>query len=143
MKVIDASVAVKLLILEERSDEASRLWQTWADEAGELVVAPPLLTAEAISALRRRVYRKLIGPEDGNEALGILWELRIDIIEPPGLYERAWRLAHDFDRPNIYDCCYLALAELANAQLWTADERLANAVGDRFPLIRLLGRSDA
>ncbi len=33
---------------------------------------------------------------------------------------------------------YVALAELSDCPLWTADGRLANLLGDRFPLLRLV-----
>jgi predicted nucleic acid-binding protein len=58
--------------------------------------------------------------------------------EPEQLYERAWALAVRFNRPMIYDCCYLALAEISGCVCWTADQRLANALGSGFPLLRTI-----
>ena len=50
-----------------------------------------------------------------------------------------WRLeiAVDFDR-TFYDSTYVALAVATGTELITADERLVNALGSRFP-VRWLG----
>ena len=53
------------------------------------------------------------------------------------LLRDALTIALAFDR-SVYDAVYVALAMVSNAPLLTADERLANALGVRFP-IRWLG----
>jgi predicted nucleic acid-binding protein len=40
--------------------------------------------------------------------------------------------------PAIYDAHYLALAHRLNAEFWTADRRLFQAVQGRIPKIHLL-----
>jgi predicted nucleic acid-binding protein len=47
------------------------------------------------------------------------------------------RIALDFDR-TVYDSAYIALAVATGSELITADERLVNALGSRFP-VRWLG----
>jgi len=40
------------------------------------------------------------------------------------LLEGAWEIGQLLELPVLYDCFYLALAQLLNAPLWTADEKL-------------------
>jgi predicted nucleic acid-binding protein len=49
------------------------------------------------------------------------------------LLENAFQIATAYGR-TVYDCLYVALAVQTNAQLITADERLANALAARFPV---------
>ena len=63
---------------------------------------------------------------------------RIEAALPAGLYKRALQLAHRYGRPTIYDTLYVALAELAGCDFWTADKRLVNALGDRLTFVRPL-----
>ncbi|MDQ6693713.1 MAG: type II toxin-antitoxin system VapC family toxin, partial [Chloroflexota bacterium] len=48
-------------------------------------------------------------------------------------------LAKQFDRPRAYDTAYLAVAQMYGCELWTADEKLYNAVGGQLPWVRWLG----
>ena len=50
---------------------------------------------------------------------------------------QAFKIACDFDR-TIYDSTYVAMAAATGRYLITADERLVNALGSRFP-VRWLG----
>ncbi len=52
----------------------------------------------------------------------------IELRHPPALEARAWELAQQYNRPTAYDASYLALAESAGCELWTADGRLVKAV---------------
>ena len=54
------------------------------------------------------------------------------------LHEQALALAGDFDLPAVYDAYYLAVASNRGAELWTADQRLLNAVGGRLPFVKAL-----
>ena len=74
----------------------------------------------------------------GEVAFSELENLPIEIREPVELYRVAWELAKRFDRSTIYDCCYLALAELHRCELWTADQRLINADGSQLPWLHTL-----
>ena len=50
-------------------------------------------------------------------------------------------LAHRFGIPAAYDAHYLALAEVEKCELWTADERLWNAVRSEVDWVRWIGGS--
>ena len=64
--------------------------------------------------------------------------LAIEIHEPTDLYRAAREFARRFNRPTVYDCCYLALAAIIGCDYWTADQRLVNALGGRLPWVRTL-----
>ena len=55
-----------------------------------------------------------------------------------GLYERALSLAEQFNRPTVYDTHYVALAEIAGCDFWTADQRLVNALGGKLAFVKTL-----
>lgn len=55
------------------------------------------------------------------------------------LMRRAYELATQLNRPTAYDAKYLAVAERFQCELWTADERLFNAVSSTLPWVKWLG----
>jgi predicted nucleic acid-binding protein len=134
----DAGILIKLVVAEEDSDRADALWERWKED-GVRVVAPGLLPFELTSVLRKKVHRGLLSPEEGKEAFDMVHRLPVQVLTPPDLYRRAWELATRFNRPAVYDAHYLALAEMMNCELWTADERLFNAVRDELSWVRWLG----
>jgi len=136
---IDASVALKLVVDENGSARARSLWRGWA-ESGRRPIAPPLFVFECVSALRRLVVRGDLDEESGRSARDRLLAMPIALPAPAGLLELAWDQARRHDRPQVYDCFYLALAELFETELWTADRRFFNSLADREPRVRLLQR---
>jgi predicted nucleic acid-binding protein len=136
---VDASIALKLVVQEADSRLARAAWQSWANE-GEIIIAPGLFRAETLSVVRRKVHRGLLTDADGEQAYTALENLAVRVREPDDLYPTAWQFARRFNRPTIYDACYLALAAIIGCDLWTADHRLANAVSPQLPWVRLLGR---
>lgn len=137
MIAVDASVALKRVLKEPDSDVARNLWQTWIDR-GEVVIAPVLFRAETLSVVRQNVHRGLLTAEQGEAAYTVLENLGVEFLEPGDLYRVAWQYAQRFNRPTVYDCCYLALAAIVGCEFWTADRRLANAVGGQLPWIHAL-----
>ncbi len=137
---VDASLVVALLVFEDHSQNALALWEKWARE-DRAIVAPFLLSYEVTSALYRKAIRGLISREDATRALHRFLEVDIEWIDPPSLSERATQLAYQFLRPNIYDACYLAVAEHLDCEFWTGDERLYNTVKDRLSYVRWVGNT--
>lgn len=137
MIAVDASLVLKLFLNEPDSGQVRSQWQQWGT-SGELIVAPPLFRPEALSVLRRSVHRRILSEEEGNRAFEALEKLEIEIREPPTLYHVAWQLAHQLNRPTIYDCCYVALGDILSCDFWTADRRLANAIGNSLPWVKSL-----
>ena len=135
--VVDASVAVKWVLDEEGTREALALWDRWQADR-ERVVAPPIFRAEVANTLRQVVRRGFVTASDADELLDTLLEI-VAIEEPTALYARSLRMAHEFDLGAVYDALYLALAESEGCEVWTADRKLARAVGNRFPRLRCIG----
>lgn len=135
--VVDASVALKWILNEEGTEEALALWDRW-QAGGERVVAPPVFRAEVANALRQVVRRGVVTASDADELLDTLLDI-VAIEEPLTLYARALRMSHEFDLGAVYDALYLALAERENCEVWTADRKLARAVGHRSPLLHCIG----
>ena len=136
MLAVDASIALKLVLREPDSLAAQSVWQSWTS-SGEMVFAPELFWAETLSVVRRKVHQGFHSEADGEESYGVLANLAVQIRHPDDLYQVAWQLANRFNRPTIYDSCYLALAEIIGCEFWTADRRLANAVRS-LPWVHLL-----
>ena len=122
--VVDASVAVKWLVREPLSHEASRLL------AGDIsLMAPELLFAEAANALWVMRQRGELTDAQFEEAAETL--RGAPVLVPSTLLQltaAASRLAADLSHP-IYDCFYLALAIQEKAPLVTADMRFCDRVG--------------
>jgi len=135
---VDASFMVALLVPESFSQNALALWEEWV--LGDVeILAPALLRYEVISALYRKGLRGLVTWEDSQAAQAQFLALDIEFQDPPALPIRAVELARFYQRPNTYDAFYLALVEYLDCFLWTADERLYNAVHASFGYIRWVG----
>ena len=93
-----------------------------ADEAH----APHLLDVEVASAVRRAILAGRISVQDGRAHLADLRDLAIARHGHEPLLERMLGLR---DAASAYDGSYVALAELMDATLVTADARLARAPG--------------
>jgi predicted nucleic acid-binding protein len=135
---VDTSFAIKLVLWEEGSLLAKTMWESWVAE-NVRVIAPCHLVFEGTSVIRNRIHRRLISAPAGEQAFEAFLAQDIELVHPNGFEKRAWELAQRFDRPTAYDACYLAVAEAADCELWTADGRLYRAVHDSLQWVRLLG----
>jgi predicted nucleic acid-binding protein len=90
------------------------------------------------SGIRRNAYRGLLSQVDADNAYNLVSRLPVTISLSSNLYDEAWSLAKRFNRPTIYDCCYLALASVTGSDFWTADMRLVNSVGSALPFVHAL-----
>jgi predicted nucleic acid-binding protein len=135
--VVDASVVLKLLLPEEHSETVHRVWSRWVERDTELV-APFLLAYEVVSVLRNKVVRGELTPEGGDAAFVAFRSQEIALRHPDGIEEKAWALAKTWKLHTTYDATYLALAELLDYELWTADRRFAAQVGKKAPGLRVI-----
>lgn len=123
MLVVDAGVLAPALADDGVSGDAAR-----ARLSGQALVAPELIDLETLSVIRRQLC---VGALDARRA-----ELaRCDLVELPlhraphaPLLARCWELRKNL---TVYDAAYVALAELLDVVLVTADARLAGAPGTR------------
>lgn len=121
MIVVDASIIAVALADDGPDGDAAR-----ARLRGEHLAAPELLDLEVASVFRRQ---HVIGALDDRRAELALDDLRAMPIERaphPHLVRRCWELR---DNITVYDAAYVALAELLQTTLLTADWRLAQAPG--------------
>ena len=114
--IVDASVAVKLIVAEPGTVEARELCFAQATLA-----APDWLVIEAASAIWGKVMRGEVLASDAptlNRALPPFFET----LHPSrALLDEGMRLAIDL-RHHVYDCIYLGLALREGQQLVTADK---------------------
>ena len=124
MIVLDASAAVELLLQTTRGRAvASRIRPT-----AETVACPHLLDLEVVQVLRRYVQLELIPAQRAELAVIHLRQLDVDRHAHEPLLPRIWALR---DNLTAYDASYVALAEVLQATLLTADAKLAAAPGHR------------
>lgn len=123
MLIVDASCLYEVVADTARAGAVRARLATDPDQA-----APDLVDAEVISVVRRDW---LLGRLDATSAAQAVEDLR----DWPGerfghqpLLDRVWELRGSV---RAWDALYVALAEVLQATLVTADERLAAAPGPR------------
>ncbi len=137
--VVDASIAIKWLLVEPDSNRAAKLLDEWINK-GMLILAPSLLTYEITSALYQKVRKGEITLDRVKEALAelSLTEIDFDFSTDFASSTRAVELANHLRLPATYDSHYLALAERKGCELWTADLRMWNSIRGKLDWVQLL-----
>ncbi len=143
MPVVDASVVVHVLLGDEFSEQVRGLLDKAVDESRALLI-PPHMLIESVSAVYQRLRGKrdprfLISERDAEDALRVLFELPLIVSTQDGLYQLAFAMARDYDIASIYDALYVAVAQLNNDELWTADRRLYEAARQILPRVIFVG----
>ncbi|MCE2512473.1 MAG: type II toxin-antitoxin system VapC family toxin [Acidimicrobiia bacterium] len=123
MIVADASMVVLALGDDGSEGDAARQRLD-----GERIVAPELLDVEVVSAWRRHEAEGRLDPKRATLARADLRVLPAKRVSHRLLMDRAWELRGN---ATVCDGVYVALAELLDAPLVTADRRLASAPGIR------------
>jgi predicted nucleic acid-binding protein len=116
--VIDASVAVKWLVVEDRHEIAREA----LDDRFELI-APDLLLVEVANALQKKLRAGLIAQAQATLALAALPGYFDALLPPAGVLALAFDIACRINHP-VADCVYLACAKEAGVRLLTDDEKL-------------------
>jgi predicted nucleic acid-binding protein len=129
--VIDASLVLKALL----PNPETRICQAvLADLQDVILAAPALWLYEITSAAAKAVYFNQLTPLEAQTVVRQALGLDVQLIPPDktqaGL-ALEWTLR--LKRGAAYDSFYLAIAEALQAELWTADRRLVNALGDQRP----------
>ena len=78
--VVDASVAARFLLVEELSDRAKLLLESFRDGTVELK-APSLVVYEVGNTLWKAVKQKLLDAEEASEKFSTFLGLKLDSIE--------------------------------------------------------------
>lgn len=129
MIVVDASVVVTAL-----ADDGPDGDQARGRLRGERLAAPHLIDLEVVSAWRRMAAAGALNRRRAELAIVDLLSLRVDRVPHGRLLERCWELRANL---TMYDAAYVALAEVLDAVLLTADIRLAGAPGIHCAIERL------
>ncbi|MGH2457834.1 MAG: type II toxin-antitoxin system VapC family toxin [Chloroflexota bacterium] len=127
INVIDASLAMRIVLPSPTAPAAAQLFAEWR-RAEARVLAPPLWLAECVSTVRTSVYAGAISAARGRTAIDEILDLEVEVVPTDaGQCRAAFDWAEKLGQSKAYDGFYLALAETSRAPFWTADRRLANA----------------
>lgn len=137
--VVDASVAAKWCLPatgEPLAVEAQELLDQHARGRIGLVV-PDLFWAELGNVLWKAVRQNRVTERDAEASMVRVRQLGLLVVPAANLLVEALTAALRSGR-SVYDCLYIVTAMAKRVLLLTADERLVNATGVRFP-VRWLG----
>ncbi|HSJ71685.1 MAG TPA: type II toxin-antitoxin system VapC family toxin [Acidimicrobiia bacterium] len=126
MLVADASVIAP--VVADGGPDGGRFRQRLA---GEQIAAPDLLHVEVLSVIRRQLHIGTVDATQADQAVADLLDLPMTVYPTAPLLPRCWQLR---DNLTAYDACYIALAEILDCSLLTADTRLSRAPGIRCPV---------
>ncbi len=134
--VVDASIACKWFIDEEGAARARNILL-----GNRNLLAPDLVIAEVCNAIWKNVSAGRISSDHATAAMDELPRLFDSLIPCNQLGARALAIAASLDHP-VYDCFYLALAELNDARVVTADARLLGRLAGTSWAQRVVGVDD-
>ena len=135
--VVDASLAFKWLVDEGDSDQAGLLAEAWTSR-GIRTTAPYFMIAEVANILLQRIKRGEIDVGESSRLIAELLDTGVQLHHSLGIHQRAVELATELGQGAVYDCHYLALAELLDCEMWTADERFFRSASPGYARLRLL-----
>jgi predicted nucleic acid-binding protein len=125
--VVDASVAVKWLVLEDMSDVAKELYGT-----SDQLVAPRIIMTVIANALARKTIQGMLTHREAKYHFTSLPQFLPDLMDVDELIGAALENACSLRYP-IYGLIYLEAAQRLDAQLVTADRRFtAKIAGTDF-----------
>lgn len=136
--VVDANVAAKWLLPaagEGLIEQANHLVALHVRRE-LLLLAPDLIGAEIGNVLWKAARRNRISHAEAANSLRRFIDLAIPVVPASDLLVQALQIAVTCGR-SFYDSLYVALALATKTELITADERLVNALGSRFPVLWL------
>ena len=139
MICVDASVAIKWLLKEERSDRAVALYDATAT-ANQPIVAPALLPLEVTNILRQRMRgQDGISLIRATEHLAAFLAFPIEFHNPAGLHHRrsCSPMLSVCRRPTT-PTTWRWPSDLG-CEVWTDDQRLLRQVAESLPFVRWIG----
>jgi predicted nucleic acid-binding protein len=132
--VVDASVLAPALADDGPDGDRAR-----ERLRGERLAAPALVDLEVLSVFRRAALAGGLDERRAGQAIADVRALPLRRAPHASLLSRVWELR---DNATVYDAAYLALAELLEVSLLTADARLGAVPGTRcdVEVLRPYGR---
>jgi predicted nucleic acid-binding protein len=122
--VVDASVGIKLFVIEDLSDQADHLFSQLTEEPPARFYVPDLFYVECASIIWKYARRFGYPRENARQDVADLRALALMTVSTADLLEPALELALAYDI-TAYDASYAALAGLLDLPLITADVSLA------------------
>ncbi|CAN5182787.1 hypothetical protein BH20ACT9_BH20ACT9_24010 [soil metagenome] len=119
MLVVDASVLAPALADDTSDGDTAR-----ARLRGQALAAPELIDLEVVSVVRRQLRNGDLETRRAELALADLIDLPLRRVPHRRLLGRCWEMRRNL---TVYDAAYVALAELLDLVLVTADARLSKA----------------
>ena len=139
---VDASVAVKWVVTEDDTTSALE-FLSQAVETETRLVGPLHLKAEVTSAVYRRLRLGELVADEARAAIAEFQSISLELVDLPGLSQRALELSLQFGWKHPYDAYYLAVGELLACQVWTADRKFHGAASPTHPRLNLLANFPA
>ena len=115
--VVDASVAIKWFIPEIHTEAAGRLKHSTYQ-----LHAPAFFLLELGNVLCKKIRRHELTQREGNKILEEMKNVPVLKHADQRLFPLAYGLAHQTNQ-SLYDCLYLALAEVIDGKVVTADRK--------------------
>ncbi|HEX3034370.1 MAG TPA: type II toxin-antitoxin system VapC family toxin [Thermodesulfobacteriota bacterium] len=137
-RCVDASIAVKWAVKGEPFRAKALAFLRDAGASGVRLIAPPNFISEVDSAIRKRVFDGRMSAVEAKKAYAVLDAAPMEIVDMPGMRQRAREIAEKFNQRFVYDTSYAALAELRGCEFWTADKVFYDAVKTELTFVRYL-----
>jgi predicted nucleic acid-binding protein len=136
--VVDASVGIKLFLVEPLSDRADALFAHLITPPPARFYVPDLFFIECTNILWKYTRRYGYAPEAALQDVADLTRLPLQAVSTADLAETALALAvaHEI---SAYDAAYMALAQRLSLPLVTADETLVRHLLGTEMDVRWLG----
>lgn len=133
--VLDAGVVIALFVPQPSSDKSIAFVSEALAQAGTDFFAPDCMYYEAAATLRK--YDRLGAYHGMADDLQRLHNLPITVTSCKDLMQTAAHISRDH-LVSPYDAFYLALSQITDAPLITADERLVNGTHGKGFDVRLV-----
>jgi predicted nucleic acid-binding protein len=135
--VVDASVAMKLVLAEPDSAQADALFAHLDLDPAALFFVPDFFFLECTSVLRKATKKGLCTPAEAKARLARVEGLRLNRIGVTSLTGAALDLAVTHDL-SAYDAAYVAASAQALVPLITADDKLVRKLAGTAHEVYLL-----
>jgi predicted nucleic acid-binding protein len=135
---VDASVVLRWILPNSQESATDTILSSWVNRESDLI-SSPLLDIEIPAALKKLTDIKRISPHQAEDGCALYRELYIEIMKSNDIMKMAWRLTSELEGVNLLDLEYLAAAELADSEFWTANKKLFVQLKDRSSRVRFAG----
>jgi predicted nucleic acid-binding protein len=122
--VIDASIAAKWLFLEEGSDKAEGLLESYNS-----FIVPELFYIEMDAIISKKVRQGELPAVDANRKRDQVMKLALQKFDHQTISKLAFEISISLP-VTFYDALYLSLAIETKSIMWTADSRLVNGLSN-------------